>query len=299
VRTLRAALRGSSSIRRLRQLSAVALVVFSVFALTACGEKSEPRGAHAPIYPVSARDASGKLVSLSSRPQKIAVAGGAPTRIVASFGLEATPVGTGAGEINQGLIRSLQPDLLLVGEDIGSLSIQKSRALGIPLYVVPDRSFGGIERALSDIGLLTGKPMRGRREREQLVDQRMQIKTAIAGLEPVRVFFNRGRFTTFSANSFTGKLIAEAGGSNVAGTDVQEGRFSFKRLRRLNPDVLVVSRSSKLTLKKLRRSPRLRSISAVRNKRLVRIDMDLVAPGPDAGIGLRDLAAALHPDAFR
>ena len=128
---------------------------------------------------------------------------------------------------------------------------------------------------------------------------REEVRAALAAANPVRVFVDLGNFATVSDSSFIGSLIGEAGGTNVAGPDVQEGPFPLKRLRRLRPDVLVIGTDSRLTLAKLRRNPATRWLPAVRTGRLVRVNMQLLRPGSEAVDGLRDLSAAFHPDAFR
>jgi ABC-type Fe3+-hydroxamate transport system substrate-binding protein len=279
-------------------LPALSLALVALFALSACGEKPEPKGARVPLYPVSVHDADGRLVALESKPERIGVAGGAPERIAGSLQLQTIPVGTSDGGIDLGLVRTLRPGLILAGTGIDPRAISQAKALGIPVYVTPDRTLDGIEQALSDVGLLTGVPLRARRERELMAEKRMRVQTAVARLKPVTVFFDRGRFATYSNTSFVGRLITEAGGSNVAGADVQDGSFPISRLRRLNPEVLVVRSDSKLTIARLRGNPLLKWLSAVRHDRLVRVDMNLFEPGPEAVLGLSNLAAALHPDAF-
>jgi len=124
------------------------------------------------------------------------------------------------------------------------------------------------------------------------------VRTALTAVKPVRVFIDLGHFTTASDNSFIGNLISEAGGVDVAGPDAQEGPFPLKRLRRLRPEILVIGTDSRLTLAKLRRNPATRWLPAVRSGRLVRVELPLLEPGPAAVDGLRELAAALHPNAF-
>jgi len=60
----------------------------------------------------------------------------------------------------------------------------------------------------------------------------------------------------------------------------------------------VIGTDSRLTLAKLRRDPSTRWLPAVQSGRLVRVNIQLLQPGPAAVNGLRELAAALHPDAF-
>ncbi len=236
---------------------------------------------------------------LKAKPAAIAVAGGAPVGLTSALGLQATRVGTGSGDLNLDLIRQLKPQLIVVSSGIDKIAIRRALALGVAVYVVPDQTLDGIERALSDVSLLTGVPLRGRMERKRLAEQRGSVRVALATATPVRVFVDLGHFTTASDSSFVGSLIREAGGIDVAGPDVQEGPFSLKRLRRLRPEVLVVGADSQLTLAKLRRNPATRWLPAVHDGRLVRLDLRSLAPGPAAAAGLRKLATALHPNAFR
>jgi len=285
-------------LRRL-PLLAVPLVLVLPFVLSACGEKSEPTGASIRLYPLSVHDADGHLITLRAKPRSIAVAGGAGIELASALRLPVTRVGTGSGDLNLGSMRRLKPQLAFVGSGIAKIAVEKARALGIAVYVVPDQTLDGIAQALSDGSLLAGVPLRGRTERARLAEGRESVRTALAAVKPVRVFIDLGRFTTASDSSFIGSIINEAGGIDVAGPDAQEGPFPLKRLRRLRPEVLVVGTDSQLTLAKLRHDPATRWLPAVRSGRLVRVNTQLLEPGPAAVDGLRELAAALHPDAFR
>lgn len=284
----------------LRGLSLLALPLALVlpFVLSGCGEKSEPTGASVRIYPLSVRDADGHLVALKAKPKSIAVAGNASIELASALQLSATRVGTGGGDLDLGLIRRVKPQLIFVGTGTVKIAVAQARALGIAVYVVPDRTLGGIEQALSDGSLLAGVPLRGRTERNRIAEGREAVRKALATVEPVRVFIDLGHFSTASNSSFIGDLISEAGGIDVAGPDVQEGPFSLKRLRRLRPEVLVIGTDSRLTIAKLRRNPATRWLPAVRSGRLVQVEIPLLQPGPAAADGLRELAAALHPNAF-
>ena len=284
----------------LRRLSLLALPLVLVLplVLSACGEKSEPTGASVRLYPLSVHDADGHLVTLKVKPRSIAVAGGASIELASALRLPATRVGTGSGDLDLGLIRRVKPQLIFVGSGIVKIAVAQARALGVAVYVVPDQTLGGIEQALSDASLLAGVPLRGRTERERIAEGREAVRTALTAVKPVRVFIDLGHFTTASDNSFIGNLISEAGGVDVAGPDAQEGPFPLKRLRRLRPEILVVGTDSRLTLAKLRRNPATRWLPAVRSGRLVRVELPLLEPGPAAVDGLRELAGALHPNAF-
>ena len=285
-------------LRRLPLLALLPVLALPLF-LTACGAKSEPTGASVRLFPLSVHGADGRLVTLQAKPRSIAVAGQSSIALAAALRLAVTRVGTGSGDLDLGLLRRLKPQLALVGSGITRIAVEQARALGVAVYTVPDRTLDGVAQALSDVSLLAGVPLRGRSERAQLVDQREAVRTALAAVSPVRVFIDLGHFSTASDGSFIGHIIGEAGGIDVAGPDVQEGPFPLKRLRRLKPEVLVIGTNSRLTLAKLRHDPATRWLPAVQSGRLVRVDIKLLEPGPAAAEGLRQLATALHPDAFR
>ncbi len=283
---------------RLPNLVAIAaLAVACSLALSACGEKSEPTGPDVSPYPVSVRDARSDVVSLESEPQLIAVAGDAPVQIAEALSLPVTRVDDGSGNLDSRRLRRIDAQLLLAGSDVDPAAITRVKALHIAVYAVPDRTLDGIERALTDVSLLAGVPLRGRSERASVARVRREVGAAVAGAEPVRVFYNAGHFATVSDSSFVGSLIAEARGENVAG-DSNEGPFPLKRLAELRPEVILIASNLPLTLSDLEHNRLTRNLPAVRSGRVVRIDTRLLEPGPDAAFGLRRLAKAFHPDAF-
>lgn len=267
--------------------------------LSACGEKREPTGIKVPLYPVSVRDADQDVVTLTKAPTRIAIAGQAPAKIAEALELPVTQVGDSAGNLDLDLVRTLAPQLIVAGSEVSDATLGQARALEISVYVVPDNSLDGIEKALSDVSLLTGIPLRGREARERLARARAAVKRTIAGEAPVRVFFDLGHFATVSNSSFIGSIISEAGGIDVAGPDPQEGPFPIERLRQLMPEVYVAAASSDVTLAGLRRNRNLKWLPAIRSGRVFRVDMSLLEPGPDAAIVLNNLARDFHPDAFR
>ncbi|MGD0166978.1 MAG: ABC transporter substrate-binding protein [Gaiellaceae bacterium] len=300
VRMQRVARAGISEARRsllLRLTLTFALVCLP--AVTACGEKHEPTGPTVALYPVSVIDADHNEVVLKTAPKRVAVAGQSPLQLAVSLDLHVTPVDERSGNLNIPLIRSLRPELILAGSEISETSLTTARALGIAVYVVPDTTLGGIERALSDVSLLVGTPLRGRAARERVASVREDVHTALASAAPVRVFFDSGKFATVSATSFIGSVIGEAGGIDVAGPDPQEGPFPLTRLRQLRPEVFVVASGLPLTLAEMRRNRLLKGLPATRNDRIIHVDMRLLEPGPEAVTALLELAKAFHPDAFR
>lgn len=273
-------------------------LVCALVLLSACGEKREPTGARVQLFPVSVRDADQNTITLAKAPAVIGIAGQASARVAEALSIPVTQVGDKAGNLDLGLIRTLKPQLIVAGSEVSDAALNQARSLEIGIYVVPDRTLDGIEKALSDISLLAGIPIRGREVRAQLARTRKEVKAAIAGTRPVRVFFDLGHFATVSDSSFIGSIISEAGGIDVAGPDPQEGPFPIERVRLLKPEVYVISSDSPTTLADLRRNRRLKWIPAIRAGRVVHVNISLLEPGPQAAAALSGLARAFHPDAF-
>ena len=290
---------GAGRFARARLVLLAPAFLCALLLLSACGEKREPTGARVPLYPVSVRDADQDTVTLAKAPTRIGVAGQAPARIAEALAIPVTRLGDNAGNLDLGLVQTLAPQLIVAGSEVSDAALSQARALKTSVYVVPDHTLDGIEQALSDVSLLAGVPIRGREVRTQLVRTREDVKAAIAGTEPVRVFFDLGQFATVSDSSFIGSIIREAGGIDIAGPDPQEGPFPLERLLHLKPEVYVISSESPLTLADLRHYRRLKWLPAIRSGRFIRVNMSLLEPGPKAAAVLSDLARAFHPDAFR
>jgi iron complex transport system substrate-binding protein len=173
------------------------------------------------------------------------------------------------------------------------------RRLHVPVYVARVESMDAVERSLDDLGLLLGKPLVARAIVTQIARERSEVETAIAGKRPVRVFFDAGGRRTVPADSLVGDLLAKAGAVSVAGPSPGGRPIAPTRLVQLRPQVYLTPRTSGVSLAKLRKSQLLRHLPAVRDDRFVRIPTDLLIAGPRIGDGLRLIALAVHPDAFR
>jgi ABC-type Fe3+-hydroxamate transport system substrate-binding protein len=168
-----------------------------------------------------------------------------------------------------------------------------------PVYVAADDSPASVERSLADLGVLVDRPLAGRRLAERLAEARRQVSSRLAGSKRVTVFLDTGFFTTVSSRSLDGRLIEEAGGSNIAGPTPNPGPFDLRDLMRINPQVYVATSDSGTTLAALKKNKRTRRLRAVQERRFGIVPARFLAPGPFVDRGLEALARILHPDAFR
>jgi iron complex transport system substrate-binding protein len=273
----------------------IVAVLACALTAAACGERSEPVGAAAELYPLT--------VTTEDRPLTIP----APAKriVVLDGGAEAILEAIGAGDRVVGSsvkvedLPELRPDLVVAPSGAEEQALSQADAAGAPVYVTPDRSVTEIERAITQLGLIVAEPAAARRRVRDIERRRQRLNRVLRGVRPTTVFVDRGGFTSASDSSLIGDLIREARGRNVAG-DVPDGlNLTVRQLRARDPEVYVTVAGAGATLKQLRRGPRTKKLQAVRNGRVVTIDEQLLMPGPSIGVGLEVLARALHPDAVR
>ena len=273
----------------------IAALIACALLATACGERSEPVGAAAELYPLT--------VTTQDRPLRIP----APAKriVVLDGGAEAILEAIGAGDRVKGSsvkvedLPELRPDLVVAPSETDEQTLSEAVATGAPVYVTPDRSVTEIERAITQLGLIVAEPSAARRRVRDIERRRQNVGRLLRGTRPTTVFVDRGGFTSASDSSLVGDLIREAHGRNIAG-DVPDGlHLTVRQLLARDPEVYVTVAGLGATLRQLRRGPRTKKLQAVRNGRVVTVDERLLQPGPSIGVGLEVLARALHPDAIR
>lgn len=272
---------GALAVGRLK-VPYAALAVAALLFLTGCGQRSEPTGAAADLYPVTVAQTRGSPVILDRPPATVAALTPSAANLVSSVLGRRVPAKTGAGNAD------------LVVTTLDADTIKPAGA-----YVAPDSSVDDVEQALTELGLLLDRPLRARQLVEQIQEKRDIVRARLRGVKPVTVFVDTGLFTTVSTHSLLGSLITEAGGTNVAGSRAHGEPFPVSRLVRLNPDVYLATSDSQTTLADLERDPRTRRLKAVRDGRFAILASKVLEPGGETGTELVAIARYLHPDAFR
>jgi cobalamin transport system substrate-binding protein len=275
-------------------LCAVALLVGA----SACGERSEPTGADAGLYPVTITTGD-RPITISKPAERIAVLDTASEEIVSRLGAGGRIVAT-APSVAVGVLRRAKPDLIVVSDSVNERELSRAAAAThAQVYLAPGDSIRQVEQAITQLGLLTGTPVRARQLVQTIEQKRQAVDTALAGRPPVSVFVDTGLMTTAPDQSLIGDVIREARARNVAGDEAEAGPVDPVRLAQLDPDVYAVTSDTKTTLADLRKSPQTRRLRAVRDGRFVELDSDLLVPGPRIGDALEQVARLLHPNAFR
>jgi iron complex transport system substrate-binding protein len=283
------------------RLSVAVAAAAVVLGATACGERSEPTGATAQLYPVTVQSANDRPVVVARPAERIAVLSRPAEDILRALGAGRRIVmGAPMNRIDFGTLRRVHPDLIVASEDAGLRELSRAAEVThAQVYTAPGDSIRQVEHAITQLGLLAGAPVRARALVRHIEAKRREADAALAQAPSVSVFIDTGFFTTVSDQSLIGDIVREAHGTNVAGTQAQSGPVDLADLAQLDPDVYLATSDTGLTIVDLRKNPRTRRLRAIREGRFTLADADLLQPGPRIGEGLLAVARALHPDAFR
>ena len=285
------------------RLAIVLIAAGLMLGATACGERSEPTGSSQNLYPVTIQAGDHPLV-LPHPARRIAVI--APsleviaTDLGASFRVAGTPLAPN-GTVRVTELRHLKPDLIVASSSTTTQERGRAAAAApsVPIYTAPDDSIVGVERTITQLGLITDEPAAARDLVHRIEAARAIVRRKLAGVPGVSVFLDVGFFTTVSNQSLAGDMLREVHARNVAGPAAESGPFDLLELRRLDPRYYLATSDSGTSLALLRRNPKTRKLAAVLGGRFAIVDSATFDPGPGIGDGIVKLARLLHPNAFR
>jgi len=205
-------------------------------------------------------------------------------------------------------IVSLAPDLVIGTSDGNEARIfTELERLGLPVLKVQPATLTGAIESIREIGSTAGHPREAEKIARDMELRLMEVHSRIANAPKVKVLFVYGRDPLVLAGpgTFADDMIWRAGGENVASDALAPyPRFSMETVVARGPQVIVEGAMGSEGAGQRRTEmidfwSRYDSIPAVRNRRLVAIDEDLIArPGPRLVDGLELLCRALHPELF-
>jgi iron complex transport system substrate-binding protein len=274
------------------------LALLLVVGGTACGERSEPTGPDTRLYPVTVT--TERPVVVDKPATRIAVLDPAAKTILDDLGVQRRIVlAQTEGTFDVRDVRRARPDLIVAAPDANERDLSRAAsATGAIVYTAPSDSIRQVERAITQLGLLAGRPVAARRLVGRIENRRHAVADRLARVADVSVFVDTGFLNTVPDQSLIGDVLREAHGTNIFADTAQAGPVDIPELLRLDPQVYLATSDAETTLKDLRTGPT-RKLRAVRDGRFVVANVNLLQPGPRIGDGLLQVARLLHPDAFR
>lgn len=195
-------------------------------------------------------------------------------------------------------IVALRADLVIVStaSQLES-SVQKLEELGIPVYVTNPRTVEGVLESIAAIGGIIGAADVARQLTDKLRSRIASNESWTAeGTRPsVFVILGTEPLITAGAASFINDLVNRAGGRSIS-ADVSGDypQYSLETAVAKQPEVIFLQAGGSVLPERLKETP------AAAAGRVYRLDDDLLLrPGPRVVDGLEQMAARIHPDAFK
>jgi iron complex transport system substrate-binding protein len=291
--------------------------------LSGCGSPAA-KGAPAPdkavsaAFPLTITDDAGRAVVFDRMPTRIVSLAPANTEIVYGLGLMDRLVGVttyddypaGVKSIakmgdfqtpNLEAIAAAKPDVVLVTGGVQADVLGKLEGLGAKVVVVDPKNLDGVFRAIDLLGRVLGVPEKGTALVGKMKADLADIERRVASEKPKRAFVEIGWNPLFTAGAGTliDDLLTKAGGVNVVKQNDYVS-YSIEDLVKAQPDVYLGTKSSIGDPFALESRPGYAALSAVEAGSVYVLDDNLVSrPGPRVVEGVREIAQALHPDAFK
>lgn len=258
-----------------------------------------------------------RIVSLAPSNTEILFAVGAGDQVVGRDAFSDFPedalalddVGGGWGELNNELIVSLQPDLVLAAQINTAEQVKTLDDLGLTVYYLANPTdMEGLYANLLEVARLTGHQP----EAESLInDLKSRVAVVEEKIAPLSyhppVFYELDSTDpnapwTSGPGTFIDLLIGMAGGFNL-GQELQGEwvQVSVEELIDKNPEYILLGDYiwGGVTPEDVAARPGWQVIAAVEKNQVYPFDDNLVSrPGPRLVDGLEELARLLHPEVF-
>ncbi len=296
----------------------VLAAVLAAGALAGCSpeEATETAPGSGTTFPIVLTDDAGRTVTIAARPERIVSLAPANTEIVAALGAldrlvgvttycdyppdvaEIEKVGDFIGP-NLESIAALDPDLVLVTTGIQTEVIGQLEALGAAVVAIDPQTLDALFTSIATVGAAVGETA----EADELVaSMQIQIDEISEQVEggPVTCFLEIAQDPLFTvgAGTLLNDLVEHAGGENVVTADGYVA-YSVEQLVAIDPQVYLATKGSMSDPSDIAGRPGYGALRAVAAGRVYLLDDNLVSrPGPRVVEGIRQIAAALHPDVF-
>jgi len=296
-----------------------ALVLALAVALLAaggCGKKADEPVAPTASFPVTVTDDAGRSVTIDAKPERIVSLAPANTEILHGLGVLDRVVGVTTyddfppevssiakvGDFvtpNLEAIVAANPDLVLVTTGIQADVIANLEKTGAKVVAIDPQSLEALYTSIGTVGAVTGESAAAAAIVQDMKDELELIQDAIDAA-PVRCFIEIAQEPLFTAGAGTliNDLIEQAGGENVV---VEEGyvAYSLEQLLTDDPEVYLATKGSMSDPAQIDARAGYGELAAVKTGRVYVLDDNLVSrPGPRIIQGIRQIAEALHPEAF-
>ncbi len=211
-------------------------------------------------------------------------------------------------EVELEKLLSLQPDLIVASSLNPPDFLKRLEELGIPVYVADPKNIEGVLSSIDRIARICGVEEKGGMLVNNLQKRLKKIEEVTAKIpeDQKPLIFHmlwHQPIWTAGKGTFVDELIKKAGGKNVVSDLEGYSSIELEELLRRNPDIITVVENhggaQNLPYQFLLQDERLKSIKAIKEGRIFRVDSDIVSrPGPRIVQALEIFAKIIHPEIF-
>ncbi|MCL6437023.1 MAG: cobalamin-binding protein [Rubrobacteraceae bacterium] len=318
-------------VRMVSVLRVVVAFAVVVFALAGCGAggvsgggssggATQARGG-ASGYPVTVTDSLGRKVTIEKKPERIASMAPSITETLFAIGAGKRVVGVTTADdyppqvehitkigdykgVNAEKVASLKTDVLFMSfATTRQQAADLEKKTGAKVVVINPESVRGAIASIGTVGKVVGDEKKAREVQRHMRRELSQVRKEVRGLSHPTVFYEvyPKPLQTAGPGSFIDDEIKLAGGKNVAaGAKSAYPQYSLEELVKQNPDYYLIGSSSGDTPKKVASRPGFEALKAVREGHVEVINDNLTTrPGPRIVEGVKQIAEAIHPGAFK
>ncbi|MCL4426505.1 MAG: cobalamin-binding protein [Firmicutes bacterium] len=287
--------------------------------LAGCGKQNQAAPVEKKdIYPLTVTDSFNRQVRIEKAPQRIVSLAPSNTEILFALGLGDKVVGVtsycdypveakskekigGFSDPSVEKIVALKPDLV-VATGMHEKVVKQLDSLKIPVVAINPTRFAEVYGTFELLGQVTGSQKKAGEVIGEMKKKVDEITKKVGNSPKPRVFYEvwDEPLMTAGPGTFINDLIILAGGNNIA-ADAQKAypQYSLELLLQRDPEVMIFP-SGKNTPEKIMSRPGWQSLAAIKNKRVVAVDPNLVSrPGPRLVQGLELFARGIHPEVFK
>ena len=268
------------------------------------------------VYPLTVTDETGTEVTLEKAPERVVMLVPSDTEIVYAIGAGDLAAGADeystyppeaadlpkVGDVNTNIeaVLALNPDLVLASASMNHAAIDALRQLGVTVYAADPKTLEETIAHIERLGVLLNRQEGARAVADRMREDIRHVSEKVADAEPVSVYLEFSPGWTVGSGTFLDELVSLAGGVNISGD--QQGWFEVdpEAVIARNPQVIIHPDIEGVDfVGGILSRPGWDRIDAVRNNRVAAVSNDpLVRVGPRLTEGLKEIAAALHPERF-
>lgn len=200
-------------------------------------------------------------------------------------------------------IIELAPDLVIASSDFEKENADKLEEAGVNILVFQEEEdFAGSYKIIKNVGIAIDAQNEAKEVIDEMQAKVNDVKEKVKGEKEKSVYYvvgygEDGEFTA-GGDTFIGKMIEMAGGTNVA-SDSDGWSYSLEKLVEKDPEILIVSDREGVK-EDIIKAEGYKDLTAVKEDNVYTINEDILdRHGPRLAEGLEELANIIHPDASK